>query len=91
MRYRFWNNNSLTKESRERADTQVIGTANSKRIEKDKVILRLAEYSGPGDDQNPNDPATFQIPLRQILTAQRALWQYGQKAFHDSIGKFSAA
>lgn len=46
MRYKFWNNNSLTKESRERADTQVIGTANSKRIEKDKVILRLAEYSG---------------------------------------------
>jgi hypothetical protein len=48
--------------------------------------LTLKEYSGPADENDPNSPSTFQIPLRQILTAQRALWEYGQKAFHDSIG-----
>lgn len=40
----------------------------------------------PADENDPNAPSTFQIPLRQILTAQRALWEYGQRAFHDSIG-----
>lgn len=90
-RYKFWGNSGLTKESRERSDTQVIGIVNSKRIEKDKVILRLAEYTGPSDDNDANNPSTFQIPLRAILTAQRALWQYGQKAFHDSIGRYAAA
>jgi hypothetical protein len=86
-RFKYWNNdNSLTKESRTRSDTQTIGIANSKKLEKDKIILSLTEYTGPADDDDPNTPSTFQIPLRVILTAQRALWQYGQRAFHDSIG-----
>ena len=89
-RYHFWNNNnSLTKESRERADTQTIGVTNSKSITKDKVILHLKEYTGPADESDPNSPSTFQIPVRQILTAQRQLWEYGQRAFHESIGSIN--
>lgn len=86
-RYKYWNSDSaLTKESRQRSDTQTIGVSSSRRIEKDKVILSLQEYTGPSDENDPNSPSTFQIPLRVILTAQRQLWEYGQKAFHDSIG-----
>jgi hypothetical protein len=88
MRYKFWGTGDAgyTKESRERSDTQTIGISDSRRIEKDKVILTLREYTGPSSESDPNSPSTFQIPLRQILTAQRALWEYGQRAFHDSIG-----
>lgn len=87
-RYKFWGTGDAgyTKEARERSDTQTIGVSSSRRIEKDKVILTLKEYTGPGDENDPNSPSTFQIPLRKILTAQRALWEYGQRAFHDSIG-----
>jgi hypothetical protein len=86
-RYKFWaGENGLTKESRERSDTQTLGIASSRKIEKDKVILSLKEYTGPCDQTDPNAPSTFQIPLRNIMTAQRQLWQYGQRAFHDSIG-----
>jgi len=60
--------------------------ASSRKIEKDKIILTLKEYTGPSDENDPNQPSTFQIPLRTILTAQRHLWEYGQRAFHDSIG-----
>lgn len=87
-RYKFWGTGDAgyTKENRERSDTQTLGISSSRRIEKDKVILTLKEYTGPADESDPNSPSTFQIPLRQILTAQRALWEYGQRAFHDSIG-----
>lgn len=86
-RYKYWSNDAgLTKESRRRTDTQTIGVSSSRSLEKDKIILNLAEHTGPSDENDPNAPSTFQIPLRVILTAQRALWQYGQRAFHDSIG-----
>lgn len=89
-KYKFWTGEGgLTKESRERTDTQTIGVSSSKKLEKDKIILQLKEYTGPADDQNPNQPSTFQIPVRLILTAQRNLWQYGQRAFHDSIGSMN--
>lgn len=89
-RYKFWSgNDGLTKESRERSDTQTIGISQSKSLEKDKVIMTIREYTGPASDTNPNQPSTFQIPIKTILTAQRALWQYGQRAFHDSIGSMN--
>lgn len=91
-RYKFWEGETgFTKESRERSDTQTIGVNSSRKIQKDKVTLTLKEYSGPSDEQDPNQPSTFQIPLRNIITAQRNLWQYGQRAFHDSIGNYVAA
>lgn len=91
-RYNFWADQpgnvegSLTKDSRERSDVQVIGVNNARTLSKDKIILLLKEYSGPADPTDPNAPSTFRIPLKTVLTAQRMLWQYGQKAFHDSIG-----
>lgn len=86
-RYNFWSGEAgYTKESRERSDTQTIGVSSSRKIDKNKVILSLKEYTGPADPSDPNAPSTFQIPLRTILTAQRQLWEYGQRAFHDSIG-----
>jgi hypothetical protein len=46
-RYKYWQSDgALTKESRERSDTQTIGVSSSRRIEKDKVILSLKEYTG---------------------------------------------
>lgn len=53
------------------------------------MILTLKEYTGPADELDPNQPSTFQIPLRNIITAQRNLWAYGQRAFHDSIGSIN--
>lgn len=89
-RYKFWEGETgFTKESRERSDTQTIGVNSSRKIAKDKVIITLKEYTGPSDEQDPNQPSTFQIPLRNIITAQRNLWQYGQRAFHDSIGSIN--
>jgi hypothetical protein len=47
MRYKYWNTEgALTKETRERSDTQTIGVSSSRRIEKDKIILALREYTG---------------------------------------------
>lgn len=53
------------------------------------MVLTLREYTGPSDEQDPNQPSTFQIPLRNIITAQRNLWQYGQRSFHESIGSIN--
>lgn len=89
-RYSFWNEDaSFTLESRERTDTQTIGTMNSRDIPKDKVIVTLREYTGPASQTNPNDPSTFKIPMRTLLVAQRKLWEYGVRAFHDSIGSIT--
>lgn len=87
-RYAYWSTPeaSFNKASRQRGPTQVIGVNNSRGITKEKVILTLEEFTGPSDSSNPELPSTFQIPLKDIITAQRALWQYGQRAFHDSIG-----
>lgn len=89
-RYAYWNEDaSFTLEARERTDTQTIGTIDSRDIPKDKLIVTLKEYTGPASSQNPNQPSTFKIPLRTILTAQRKLWEYGVRAFHDSIGSMT--
>jgi hypothetical protein len=45
-RYRFFGNPG-SKESRERTAEQTIGTANSRNIVKDKVLVTLKEYTGP--------------------------------------------
>lgn len=41
-RYRFWGSPG-TKESRERTDDQTLGTASSRNIVKDKVLVTLRE------------------------------------------------
>ena len=89
-RYKYWEGESgFTKDARERSDTQTIGVSSSRKISKDKVTLVLKEYTGPADESDPNTPSTFQIPLRTIIVAQRNLWQYGQRAFHESIGSLN--
>lgn len=89
-RYQWWEGDaSFTLEARERNDTQTIGTQNSRDIPKDKLIVTLREYTGPADSINPGDPSTFKIPLRTLMVAQRNLWQYGVRAFHESIGSMT--
>lgn len=89
-RYQFWGDEaSFTLEARERSDTQTIGTANSKDIPKDKIIVTLREFTGPASSSSPNDPSTFKVPLRTLMVAQRKLWEYGVRAFHDSIGSMT--
>jgi len=44
-RYRFWGNPG-TKTSRERTQDQTIGTASSRAIVKDKVLVSLRELTG---------------------------------------------
>lgn len=51
--------------------------------------MTLKEYTGPSAAGNPNDPSTFKIPKRVLMTAQRQLWQYGIEAFHQSIGSMT--
>jgi hypothetical protein len=59
----LWDNklNPGTKTQRERTQDQTIGTANSRSIVKDKVLVSLREYTGPADPNNANLPSTFKI------------------------------
>lgn len=89
-RYNYWeDSSSFTESARERNDTQTIGTANSRDITKDKVIVTLREFTGPADVNDPNAPSTFKIPMRVLRVAQRNLWQYGVQGFHESIGSLT--
>lgn len=93
-RYEYWEDDSFTLESRRRAPTQTIGTANSRDILKTKIIVTVDEYTGPsgGDISNPNAPGNFKIPMESIVLAQRVLWNYNPQqiqAFHQSIGSLT--
>lgn len=66
-----------TKEDREREAAETIGTANSRAITKEKVLVTLKEYTGPSDPSDPAAPSTFKIPKLTIIRAQRMLWEMG--------------
>jgi len=88
-RYRFFGNPG-TKTSRERTQDQTIGTANSRSIVKDKVLVSLREYTGPADPNNTNLPSTFKIARETLMTAQRLLLDTGNlNMFHQSIGSLT--
>ena len=88
-RYRFWGNPG-TKANRERTQDQTIGTANSRSIVKDKVLVSLREYTGPADPNNANAPSTFKIARETLMTAQRLLLDTGNlNMFHQSIGSLT--
>ena len=88
-RYRFFGNPG-TKTSRERTQDQTIGTANSRSIVKDKVLVSLREYTGPADPNNNNLPSTFKIARETLMTAQRLLLDTGNlNMFHQSIGSLT--
>jgi len=88
-RYRFWGNPG-TKTSRERTQDQTIGTANSRSIVKDKVLVSLREYTGPADPNNTTLPSTFKIARETLMTAQRLLLDTGNlNMFHQSIGSLT--
>lgn len=88
-RYKFWGEPG-TKNSRRRDETQVIGTSNGKAIPKDSLNLTIEEFTGPADSASPNEPATFKLPLKTLLTAQRVLYDTGNIAtFHESIGSIT--
>jgi hypothetical protein len=88
-RYRFWGNPG-TKTNRERTQDQTIGTANSRSIVKDKVLVSLREYTGPADPNNANLPSTFKIARETLMTAQRLLLDTGNlNMFHQSIGSLT--
>lgn len=69
--------------------TQILGTANTRDINKSTVLVELKEYTGPGSLNNPNDPACFKIPLQKALFGQRLLWQGRLNQFHQSIGSIT--
>jgi hypothetical protein len=84
-RYKFWGTPG-TKDSRERIADQTIGTANSRNITKEKVLVVLKEYTGPAD---PGD-STFKIARETLVTAQRLLLDTGNlNMFHQSIGSLT--
>ena len=88
-RYRFWGNPG-TKTQRERTQDQTIGTANSRSIVTDKVLVSLREYTGPADPNNSNLPSTFKIARETLMTAQRLLLDTGNlNMFHQSIGSLT--
>ena len=85
-RYKFWGTPG-TKDSRERIADQTIGTANSRNITKEKVLVVLKEYTGPADPGDPTQPSTFKIARETLVTAQRLLLDTGNlNMFHQSIG-----
>jgi hypothetical protein len=88
-RYRFFGAPG-TKSNRERTQDQTIGTANSRSIVKDKVLVSLREYTGPADPNNANLPSTFKIARETLMTAQRLLLDTGNlNMFHQSIGSLT--
>jgi len=88
-RYRFWGNPG-TKDSRERTADQTLGTASSRNIVKDKVLVTLKEYTGPADPIDPAAPSTFKVSRETLLTGQRLLLDYGNiNMFHQSIGSMT--
>ena len=88
-RYKFWGNPG-TKDSRERISDQTIGTANSRNITKEKVLVVLKEYTGPADPGEPTQPSTFKIARETLITAQRMLLDTGNlNMFHQSIGSLT--
>lgn len=58
--YRFWGAPG-TKDSRERTADQTLGTASSRSIVKDKVLVNLKEYTGPADPTDTSAPSTFKV------------------------------
>ena len=79
-----------SKESRERISDQTIGTANSRNITKEKVLVVLKEYTGPADPGDPTQPSTFKIARETLVTAQRLLLDTGNlNMFHQSIGSLT--
>ena len=88
-RYRFWGDPG-TKESRKRTANQSIGTANTKDIAKDKVLVTLDEYTGPASPINPNEPGVFKVSTHTLVKAQRLLLDTGSLTqFHNSIGSLT--
>jgi hypothetical protein len=88
-RYKFWGNPG-TKDSRARVADQTIGTANSRNITKEKVLVVLNEYTGPADPGDPTQPSTFKIARETLITAQRLLLDTGNlNMFHQSIGSLT--
>jgi hypothetical protein len=88
-RYKFWGSPG-TKDSRERIADQTIGTANSRNITKEKVLVVLKEYTGPADPGDPTQPSTFKIARETLVTAQRMLLDTGNlNMFHQSIGSLT--
>lgn len=88
-RYRFWGAPG-TKDSRERTADQTLGTASSRSIVKDKVLVHLKEYTGPADPTDTSAPSTFKIARETLLTAQRMLLDSGNlNVFHQSIGSLT--
>ena len=88
-RYRFWGAPG-TKDSRERTADQTLGTASSRSIVKDKVLVSLKEYTGPADPTDTAAPSTFKIARETLLTAQRLLLDTGNlNVFHQSIGSLT--
>jgi len=88
-RYRFWGNPG-NKDSRERTADQTLGTASSRNIVKDKVLVNLKEYTGPADPGDATSPSTFKVARETLLTAQRLLLDTGNlNVFHQSIGSLT--
>lgn len=88
-RYSFWGAPG-SKESRERTPDQTIGTASSRSITKQKVLVTLKEYTGPADPQDPDQPSTFKVSRENLMTAQRLLLDTGNVGvFHQSIGSLT--
>ena len=87
--YRFWGAPG-TKDSRERTADQTLGTASSRSIVKDKVLVTLREYTGPADPTDTAAPSTFKCARETLLTAQRLLLDTGNlNVFHQSIGSLT--
>ena len=88
-RYRFFGSPG-TKDSRARTADQTLGTASSRTIVKDKVLVTLTEYTGPADPTDTTAPSTFKVARETLLTAQRMLLDTGNiNVFHQSIGSLT--
>lgn len=84
-RYQFFGDPG-TKDSRRRDMTDTIGTSNSRSIAKNTIDVKLEEFTGPADPNDPNTPSSLKIPEHKLLFGQRLLWAGRVAQFHQSIG-----
>lgn len=84
-RYQFWGEPG-TKDSRRRDMNDKIGTSNSRSIQKTTIDVRLDEFTGPADPNDPNLPSSLKIPEKKLLFGERLFWAGRINQFHQSIG-----
>lgn len=78
---------SYNKVARTREATQTLGIGGGRTIEKDREFFKLRETTGPANPEDPTQPGTLSVSIKNLMTAKQRLLDLGNlQMFNDSIG-----